>query len=255
MRHKLLPFISIVIPAYNESTMLPLCLKFVCDQDYKGNYEIIVVDNSSSDETPEIVKSLKNKNIILLNESRIGVSYARATGFKAARGEIIASTDADTIVPRNWLTLIAQSLEDTSVSGLVGAYKLCNTNTLSKKFVQILVPLFRTVDLVLGAHFAGANFAIRKDVYEKVGGFDHSFITGEDLDLSYRVRKEGYDLKVAYHIMVKTSARRLNEGFWNTFINYVLRNWFSLVFFHHPYLQKLTVVREQPKEIEDFVES
>lgn len=252
MNQKPLPFISIVIPAYNESTMLPLCLESVINQDYKGKFEVIVVDNASTDETPKIVK--KYKDVRLFKETKIGVSYARSTGFEHAKGDVIASTDADTIVPTNWLTLISEDLKDSSISGLVGAYELCNTNTFSKKFVQKMIPIFRAIDYLLGAHFAGANFVVRKEVYERVGGFDHSFVTGEDLDLSYRIRKAGYKLKVAYHIKVKTSARRLNEGFWYTFMNYVLKNWFSLVFFHHPYLQKLTAVRERPKEIEDFIE-
>ena len=252
MNRKSLPFISIVIPAYNESTMLPLCLESVVNQDYIGKFEIIVVDNASSDDTPKIVK--KFKSVKLLKETKIGVSYARAKGFEQAKGDIIASTDADTIVPRNWLSLIAKDLNDSTVSGLVGAYELCNTNTFSKKFVQKMIPFFRAIDYLLGAHFAGANFVVRKQVYQKVGGFDHSFVTGEDLDLSYRIRKAGFKLKVTYHIRVKTSARRLNEGFWYTFLNYILKNWFSLVFFHHPYLQKLTAVRERPKEIEEFIE-
>ncbi len=252
MNKETLPFISVVIPAYNESTMLPLCLESVINQDYKGEFEIIVVDNASTDNTPKIAKQFKE--VKLLKETKIGVSYARARGFEYAKGEVIASTDADTIVPRNWLTLISQDLNDESISGLVGAYELCNTNTFSKKFVQKMIPTFRAIDYLLGAHFAGANFVVRKDVYMDVGGFDHSFVTGEDLDLSYRIRKAGHKLKVAYHIKVKTSARRLNEGFWYTFLNYILKNWFSLVFFHHPYLQKLTAVRERPKEVEEYIE-
>ncbi|HUD05960.1 MAG TPA: glycosyltransferase [Candidatus Saccharimonadales bacterium] len=245
-----LPKISVVIPAFNESAMLPFCLKAINQQDYKGDIEVIVVDNASTDETAEIAKSFNAK---VQYEPRHGVVFARRAGFKAASGGIIASTDADTIVPKNWISLIELALRDKQYSGVVGAYKLCNVNSPSKRLAQILIPFFRTIDLLLGAHFAGANFAVYKKAYEGVGGFKTEFITGEDLDLSYRLRKSGYKLKVAYSIRVKTSARRLNEGLWDTLINYVIKNWVSLVFFHHPYLQKLSVVREEPSEIEETV--
>lgn len=245
-----LPKISVVIPAFNESAMLPLCLKAVRDQDYGGEIELIVVDNASTDNTAEIAK---NYQAHVLYEPKRGIVFARRAGFRQASSEIIASTDADTLVPANWLSQIEKALIDKKYSGVVGAYTLCNTNTLSKKLIKLLIPFFRTADRLLGAHFAGANFAVRKTAYNEVGGFKTEFLTGEDLDLSYRLRKRGYELKVAYHILVRTSARRLNEGFWNTFINYVLRNWFSLVFLHHPYLHKLTVVREEPNEIEEVV--
>ena len=59
MNKETLPFISVVIPAYNESTMLPLCLESVINQDYKGEFEVIVVDNASTDNTPKIAKQFK----------------------------------------------------------------------------------------------------------------------------------------------------------------------------------------------------
>lgn len=247
---KKLPKISVVIPAYNEALMLPLCLQAVTSQDYMGEVEVIVVDNCSTDATAKIARSFNAK---VIKETKRGVVYARIAGFKAAKHEIIASTDADTIVPYDWLIQIEKALRNKKYAGVVGTYTLYNVNTLSKKIVKLLVPVFRTGDRLLGAHFAGANFAVRKAAYEEIGGFDTKFVTGEDLDLSYRLRKKGYKLKVAYHIKVLTSARRLNEGFWYTFINYILKNWFSLVFLHHSYFHKLSDVREKPSEIEEVI--
>ena len=244
------PGVSVVVPAFNEATMLPLCLKSIVQQDYKGQIELIVVDNDSSDNTALIAEQYGAKVIF---EPRRGVVYARIAGFNEASNNIIASTDADTVVPRDWIRNIVRELSDSEYAGIVGAYTLCNANTSIKKVIKFLIPTFRTIDRLLGAHFAGANFAVLKSAYNTVGGFHTDFETGEDLDLSYRLRKSGYNLKVAYHIKVKTSARRLNEGFWNTFINYIIKNWFSLVFLHHPYLRTLTTVREETSEIEDVV--
>ncbi len=243
-----LPNVSVVIPAYNEATLLSCCLRAIKEQDYQGNIELIVVDNASTDKTEAIAKKF---NARVVFEPTRGVVFARIAGFHAATSEIIVSTDADTVVPANWISQIVRELSDSEYAGLVGAYSICNTNTLPKKFVKLLIPIFRAIDRMVGAHFAGANFAVKKSAYMAVGGFHTGFETGEDLDLSYRLRKSGFNLKVAYHIRVKTSARRLNEGFWNTFINYIVKNWFSLVFFHHPYLRHLSVVREEPSEIKD----
>ncbi|HUD06420.1 MAG TPA: glycosyltransferase [Candidatus Saccharimonadales bacterium] len=245
-----LPNISVVIPAFNESCMLPACLSTVTSQDYRGQIEVIVVNNASADDTADIAKKFGAK---VVYEPKPGVVYARIAGFNHASSGIIVSTDADTLVPRNWVSQIEFVLRDQKYSGVVGAYTLCNVNSLSKRFVKFLIPFFRTCDRLLGAHFVGANFAVRKEAYEKVGGFSTKFTTGEDLDLSYRLRKQGFRLKVAFNIRVRTSARRLNEGFWHTFVNYIIRNWCSLVFLHHPFLQNITNVRETPSEIDEAV--
>lgn len=245
-----LPKFSVVIPACNEATLLPVCLRAIRDQDYPGGVEVIVVDNASTDATADIARSFHAR---IQYEPTRGPVHARRAGFAAATGDIVASTDADTIVPKDWLSNFERELRDTRFDGVVGAYDLWNVNTVSKQFVQFVVPLFRIIDRLFGAHFAGANFAVRKEAYDAVGGFSTDFQTGEDFDLSYRLRKHGYKLKVAYYICVKTSARRLNEGFLFTLTNYILKNWLSLVFLHHPYLQKLSIVREEPHEVEDDV--
>lgn len=244
------PKISVVIPAFNESTMLPICLEAIKYQDYEGAVELIVADNASTDSTPEIAKSF---GAIVKYEPHPGVVYARIAGFKAATGKIIVSTDADTITPKDWLSQIESKLRSKRYSGVVGAYTLYNTNSPTKKIIKLLIPTCRVIDRLFGAHFTGANFAVYKEAYDKVGGFDSHFQTGEDFDLSYRLRKHGYKLKVAHRICVRTSARRLNEGFWHTFANYIVKNWCSLLFFHHPYLKTLTNVREEPGEIEEVI--
>lgn len=244
------PKLSVVVPACNEATLLPLCLRALAAQDYKGEYEVIVVDNVSTDATSDIAKEFHTK---VIYEATPGVVYARRAGFAAATGSIVASTDADTIVPTDWLSALEIVLRDSRYDGVVGAYDLWNLNSVPKKIVQTLVPLFRWIDRLCGAHFAGANFAVRKSAYDAVGGFNTDFQTGEDLDLSYRLRKAGFELKVAYYICVRTSARRLNEGVYETFSNYILKNWCSLVLLHHPHLRRLTIVREEQSEVEERI--
>lgn len=246
-----LPKISVVIPALNEAAMLPLCLHALQEQDYSGHVEVIVVDNGSTDDTAAIARSFGAR---VVHESKRGIVLARIAGFKAAKSDIIVSTDADTIAPSDWLSNMERILRNPKYAGVVGAYRLYRPNTPTKRIAQFLIPTIRTFDHLLGGHFAGANFAVRREAYEKVGGFNPEFTTGEDVDLSYRLRKHGYKLRVAYYVCVQTSARRLNEGMWYTIFNYVIRNGFSLIFLHRPYIKKLADIREEPAEITEATE-
>ena len=91
---------SVVIPAYNEADYLSETLQSLRDQDFDGPYEVIVVDNHSTDETASVAATF---GVRLLHEAERGVCAARQRGSAAAAGEIIVSTDADTVPPRNWL--------------------------------------------------------------------------------------------------------------------------------------------------------
>ncbi|MBI3255845.1 MAG: glycosyltransferase [Candidatus Andersenbacteria bacterium] len=99
--------ISIVIPAYNEAQAISKTLASLVAQDFSGEFEVIVVDNNSSDGTAQVAKAFQDKlNLKVIHEPHQGRGAARAAGFAAAQSRIICSTDADTIVPSNWLTEI-----------------------------------------------------------------------------------------------------------------------------------------------------
>jgi glycosyltransferase involved in cell wall biosynthesis len=98
-------FFSVVIPAYNEERYLPRCLESLRAQNYPAKeFEIIVVDNASTDATPDIARRFGAR---VVYESAKGIAHARQRGFEAAQGEFIANTDADTAVPNNWLSRMA----------------------------------------------------------------------------------------------------------------------------------------------------
>ena len=94
---------SIVVPAYNEAAYLGRALQALQDQDYNGNYEIIVVDNNSTDDTVAVAARY---GVRIVSEPQQGVCAARQRGVEHAQGEIIISTDADTMQPRDWLRTI-----------------------------------------------------------------------------------------------------------------------------------------------------
>src|SRR5690348_7890348 len=101
--------ISVVIPAYNEEDYIENCLKSLMRQEVMPD-EIIVVNNNSTDRTEEIVKKYP---VILITEKKKGTIAARNAGFDMAKGNIIVRTDADTVVPTNWIKKIKEDFQDT----------------------------------------------------------------------------------------------------------------------------------------------
>lgn len=204
------PFISVVIPAFNEEKFLEKTLKSIVNQNY-DNFELIVVDNNSKDETGEISRRFGSK---VLFEPRQGVVYARQTGFLNAKGEIIATTDADTILPHNWLSTISKDFKENKDLVVYGG--ICNlySGSIAAKFsAYYLIYPYRYLDRFLsgGWSMAGANFAVRKDAFLKAGGFNTKIKSYEDVELSHRLKGIG-KTKFNPSLRVETSGRRFKNG-------------------------------------------
>ena len=101
--------IAVIIPAYNEGKYLASCLSSLKGQDYRGNYEIIVVDNGSTDGTAEIARSFGAR---LISCPQKGVVLARQKGASQTEADIIVQTDADSVLPKNWLSSIASNFKN-----------------------------------------------------------------------------------------------------------------------------------------------
>src|SRR3989344_7027794 len=109
--------ISVVIPAYNEEKHIGSCLEHFLKQEEKAD-EIIVVDNNSTDNTAKIANKY---GAVVVREVKQGMIHARNTGFNSATFEIIARTDADTYVPKNWIKLIKDNYaKNKNLAGLSG---------------------------------------------------------------------------------------------------------------------------------------
>lgn len=230
-------FISVVIPAFNEEKYLSGCLESLNKQDYpRDKFEVIVVDNNSVDKTPQIAQKYGAK---LVRCQIRGVSVSRQAGSKVAKGEIIAGTDADTMVSPNWLSIINKYFQDPQVAAITGVVKLYSAGWLNK-FLAELFPIFVRIQFLLDKPgLSGANFAIRKEVFDKIGGFDTKFISAEDIDLGIRASKEGKvlftpDLKVA------TSARRIEKSRVQFFIHHA-RN-----------IIRFTILKKEPRKFENI---
>lgn len=224
------PFISVVIPAYNEEDYLSYCLTSLNKQTYK-NFEIVVIDNNSTDKTAKIAKDLGAR---VVKEKKQGIIPAREKGFTVARGEIMARTDADTIVPPDWLEKIAQVFaQNPDLVALTGSFT--STSKLITPLLKLYTFLFvKTGRLLTGhTHLHGPNMAIKKSVWKKVKVHQDDTLVHEDIDLSCHLAEMGQIIFVP-QITTTYSLRRVEKKPADIFLEYPIR-YLRTIWIHHPW--------------------
>ncbi len=158
---------TVVIPARNEEERLPLCLRRLQEQSL-GGFEVVVVDSASTDGTARVARSF-GASVIALEQP--GVGRARQAGFTAARGTIVASTDADALPSHDWLERLVSPFRDPSVVGSFGTIRFA-PDGLWPRVGHALFSRFQRVNHHLGVPLCcGPNFAVRKAAFLQVGGF------------------------------------------------------------------------------------
>jgi peptidoglycan/xylan/chitin deacetylase (PgdA/CDA1 family)/GT2 family glycosyltransferase len=235
-------FVSVVIPAHNEEIYLPSCLESIKKQDYAGEYEVIVVDNASTDNTAQIARDWGAK---VVYEGKRSPACARQKGAEVATGKIIAFIDADTQAPAHWLsTIVWRFLCEPEMVVISGPYAYCDAGKIARiasysNFISIIIDqLFRKA-FNKGSAVWGCNFAVRRSALLEVGGFDTSIrFYGEEYELSLRLRKAGKG-GIIPRLFVLTSARRLKRiGVVNQYWNWVV-DYFSVLFWYKPISEEL----------------
>ncbi len=202
VRGKFFPPISIIIPAHNEEENIASTLESVLKAEYPKKKEIIVVDDGSRDKTPEIVKEFcrKYKNVKLIRVKHQGKAKALNTGLKKAKSEIIVVIDADTKVEKDALKKIVQPLKEKGVGGVASVLRVQRTkNFLSwlQSFDYAIVSGWKKVcEKVNGLCILPGFCAFRKSAIKKIGGFKGDTPV-EDYDISFYLRKAGFNIKMA----------------------------------------------------------
>lgn len=203
------PRFSVVIPAYNEAELLGNCLDSLLAQDFRDPYEIIVVDNNSTDATADVARS---RGVTVVHEPRPGVCSARQCGTTAARGEIVVSTDADTTFGSNWLSRIDRAFRDDPARvAVAGPCRFSDPPWWGRAYAAVLFAVVGLVARLTGRvlYVTATNIAFRKSEWP---GYDTEATQGGDeLDLLRRLRSRG---PVAFVLSnpTFTSSRRLRRG-------------------------------------------
>jgi glycosyltransferase involved in cell wall biosynthesis len=217
------PLISVVIPAYNEEKLLSHVLTSLKKQTFSHPYEIIVVDNNSTDRTGEIAKKY-GATVIL--EKKQGYAQACNKGFYAAKGIIIARADADYVLPTHWLEVIWNVFQkkDQVLVAVGGPVYPLEGYGWERLFTYPASVAWIYILKLFGRGFLFPNIAMRKVDFLKTKGFNTDISFGEDMDMCKQLQSLG-NVEINLHIYAYASMRRLyNMGFMKFMTEYVLAN-------------------------------
>ncbi len=208
------PFVSVIVPVFNDAQRVGKCIGALLAQTYpRDRYEIIVVDNGSSDESRRVVREYPVK---LLVENAVKSSYAaRNKGIQNARGEVIAFTDADCIPHPDWIEKGVGNLISTPNCGLVGGkIEIFFRQSGRPNAVEVYDSImgFNQKEDVEIYHFGStANVFTSKEVFDRVGLFDDRLKSGGDNQWGRRVYAAGYTLAYADDAVIAHPARHSLE--------------------------------------------
>lgn len=214
------PFVSIIVCSYNGGKTLSACLDSLGKIDYPS-YELILVDDGSTDDTPAIAAQFPSVRYI--RQTNHGLSHARNTGASAARGEVFAYTDSDCMADTEWLYFLIGTLLSGNFAGVGGP----NVSPPAKNWVQACVaaapggPSHVLLTDTVAEHIPGCNMAWYRWAFESVGGFDAEYRkAGDDVDFCWRIQQAGWEIGfsptaiVWHHRRFTLDAfRRQQEGY------------------------------------------
>ena len=243
---------SFIIPAYNEEAYIGACIRSVRREIRACGCtgEIIVVNNASTDRTAAVASAWPDVRVVF--EPRKGLLFARQRGFEESSGELLACIDADTMVPRGWITRAIRAFDRSRrLACLSGPYVYYDLSPV----VRVVVALWYMVALLLvgyvvqyllhsGSLLQGGNYILRRSALEKIGGYNTGIaFYGEDTDLARRLARVG-TVRFTLRLPLSASGRRLRkEGVFQTGVAYAL-NGLSVLVRGRPSTQRYTDIRE-----------
>ncbi len=220
--------LSVIIPARDAGETIEACLRAALDQrNLPMDYEVILVDDGSVDETAQIGERL---GVRVIRQENAGPAAARNAGAAAARGEILAFTDADCQPSSEWLYHLTRPFQDAAVVGVKGTY-LTRQRELTPRFVQQEYSFkYQRMAAQEQIDFIDTySAAYRRDVFQANEGFDSAFAVPsvEDQEFSFRLARKGYRMvfapqAVVYHQHDRSLGeyvrRKFGIGYWKAFM-------------------------------------
>lgn len=218
--------ISVIIPAYNEEKNIARCLDGLSRQeDVRSEYEIIVVDDGSTDATREIAHA---RAVRLLQQTNCGAAAARNLGAQNARGEFVLFVDGDCEPSPTWIAAMTAPFLDSSVVG-VGGMKQTHQSNFIPRFIQMefdyrydQVRAHQYIDFI-----DSGTAAYRRDMFLKSKGFDTTLMDAEDVELSFRLSEQGSNMAFARDAIVYCEhpssvaeylRRKFTYAYWRSFV-------------------------------------
>jgi glycosyltransferase involved in cell wall biosynthesis len=226
------PKVSVVVCVYNGERTIDACLASLKKLNYP-NYEVIVVNDGSTDGTRQIAESYDY--IRLVNQENKGLSEARNVGIRASKGEIIAFTDADCMADPDWLSYLVARFRSSDF-GAVGGPNLSPADdswVASCVAVSPGAPTHVLLDDEVAEHIPGCNMAFRRQALEAINGFDPIFrAAGDDVDVCWRLQNKGYKIGFSPAAVVWHFRRNTIRDYLKQQRGYGRAE--TLLFFKHP---------------------
>ena len=224
------PSITVVVPAFNEEAYIASCLEALKNQRFYLPFDVIVVDNASTDKTPEIVGQY---SCTLLRTTIRNQLLAKSTGVKAAKGETVAILDADCIPPPDWLGNIHKAMQDGDCVAVTCGYRFADLPLWGRTYVflvqRVLFGIYRTVLRTMPL-VIGGNVAFRRDCCTRQGGYPIlGGIAETELGFARRLNRCGR-IRYAPDMEVSSSSRRFSRGIFYFLWNYKIAQYFAPYF-------------------------
>jgi glycosyltransferase involved in cell wall biosynthesis len=260
--------LSFVVPAYNEEAYLPACLDSILNQTSTlppDTCEIIVVNNASTDRTRDV--ALAYPGVIVVDEPRKGLTFARQAGFAASSGSLIANVDADSRLTPNWVAdvlstfdaseaithssvAVAHSPKTKPLAALSGPVLYYDLTPRQRVLVHIFYLTAWTTYAInryilrVGSMVQGGNFVTSREALMQIGGFNTAIsFYGEDTDIARRLNAVG-EVRFTFDLKMFSSARRLkSEGMLTMAARYSI-NYLWTTFLKRPYTDTYVDIRE-----------
>lgn len=246
--------LSFVVPAYNEERYLGDCLRSILTETrgLAAETEIIVVNNSSTDNTRAVALSFAGVRVV--DEPRKGLTFARQAGLDASSGELVANVDADSRLPAGWVERVLAAFEERpqmlALSGPLVYYDLSRMERVLVQVFYLAAWMTYAVNryvLRVGSMVQGGNFVVTRKALEQIGGFNLTIsFYGEDTDIARRLNEIG-EVKFTFDLKMNSSARRLKkEGMLRTALRYSMNYWWT-TFLERPFTLDHADIRELPE--------
>ncbi len=207
------PFVSIIVPAYNEGKTLRESIHSLQALDYpKDRYEVIIVNDGSNDETADVARSLMGDNVRFLdNVENKGKAACLNQGIEEANGEIIACMDADSQVDADVLQKTMPHFQEEKTGAVTIRVDANNPKNLLQKVVEVEYVIGLTLSMRALSYFnsvfvtPGPFSLYRKKLLMQIGKFDPNSMT-EDYEIAYRIQKSGYKIATCINTRVRTEV-------------------------------------------------